>query len=240
MFPEDIKERILAPIGYPVITEDDLEVPFSFLYNNCIVPAMKQYFRYFPIKERTEISVAGSYEIKFPDKYTYSVTDARLHTAQYNNSTDYIRNPFLAERRVQTSSSSNSGSRYNASLDVPDLNHLNRAQRQTSINMNRQYTVNVDEHNRKVTGFVNIGGTLSIEWAKYSDKWDDVTFLQEENVIKLSIANVLDYFGSLRGQETSDIPVTFDADQFTSTAKDLREEVMEAWKQFTKVVAIRK
>ena len=234
---QEVEDRIFSAIGFPVIDETDLEVSLEFLRNNCIYPAMKEYFRYFPIKKRDNVTVSGEFEITFPDLYTYYITNARLHSAGYNNNTSYTGSPFFNERLVNNSG--NYSKYYGGRQDISDILPSLRAEKQTRVNMNRQWTVRVDEQEQKVKGFTNINGTLEVEWAKWSDDWADISFIQEENVIKLAMAYVLDYFGGIRGQETSDIPVQFDADAFMDTAKQLREKVYEVWKAKAKPVVIR-
>ena len=98
----------------------------------------------------------------------------------------------------------------------------------------------VVENQRKIVGFSNTLGTVQITWASWSDDWDNVAFSQQRDVIKLSQAYILTFFGDLRSQDDVDgAPISLNGDKQTERAEKLEGEVMEKWKNKTTTIATR-
>lgn len=241
--PQEVEDRILAPIGYPVIGEEDLEVSFDFLRQTSIWPAMKEYFKYFPVGDRDHISVAGEFEVPFPNENVYGVTDVRLHPGYSYQGTSGSMNPFVAELYIrQDHGFGNNRGRYGTNNDygfssvIPIVEAANKAR----MNNKKRFRVYVDERNSLLKGWTNTAGKLEVHWAEFSTDWSDIKMVYEEDVIDLASANTMIYFGRLRGQEESDLPVQFDAQEFTDTGNQIKEEILERWRAATKVTVIRK
>lgn len=241
--PPEIEDRIFAAIGYPMITEDDLEVTFDFLKDTAVWPAMKEYFKHFPVGDREFHTVSGNFEIPFPSAMTFGVTDSRLHPGYGYQGTAGSTNPFVAELYIrQDPSFANMRGRYGTKNDygmsnvIPIVEAANKA-RQSQAKRTR---IRVDERNNKITGWTNTSGKLEIQWAEMSDNWDDIKMVYEEDVVDLASANIMIYLGRLRGQEQSDLPIQFDAQEFIDTGKEMKEEILQRWRAATKVTLIRK
>lgn len=241
VLPQDIQERIFAPIGYPVISEDDLEVSFDFLNSIAIYPAVREYFKYFPLVDQQFYTVSGNFSIDFPTTFTFGVVDARLHPG-YDYKGINPENPFLAERVINTRPYAQSTGMYGTPYDygmsevIPIAHALKNAKRKFS----KRYRIFPNEQTRVVEGFVNATSQLEVDWASYSENWSDIKYVYQEDVIALSSAYILQYFGRLRSQEETDLPVQFDATEFIDTANTIIEDVMERWRAATKTVVMRK
>lgn len=241
--PQEIEDRIFATIGYPVITENDLEVSFDFLRQTAIWPAMKEYFKYFPVGDREFYTVSGNFEIAFPNADVFGVTDARVHAGYGYQGTAGSTNPFVAEMYIrQDVGFGNVRGRYGTQNDygmssvIPIVEAANKT-RQSQAKRSR---VKADERKRKVIGWTNTSGKLEVQWAETSTNWDDIKSVYEEDVIDFSSANIMMYLGRLRGQEQTDLPVQFDAQDFVDTGREMKTEILERWRAATKVSITRK
>lgn len=239
--PQEVKERILAPIGYPVLSlEEDFEVSYDFLVRTAIHPAMKEYFRYFPIQKQEFYAISSTFEIAFPDPMVYGIADARIHPGTQMQGL-IVRDPntnMIINNDPFASSVGMYGTRndYGMSQVIPLVHSLTQARR----TMRKKFAIRTDEQNRVIKGYTNSSGQLEVSWAYHSKNWSDIKFVYEDDVINLASANVLDYFAKLRGQESSDQPVQFDATEFADTARVIRDDVLERWRAATKVALIRK
>lgn len=237
----DIEERIFAPIGYPLITEEDLEVSFAFLNRTAIYPAVRDYYKYFPLTDHQFYSVSGNFAIPFPTPETYGVVDSRIHSG-YNYKGISPQNPFIADRVVSSQAFPGNQGMYGTRNDygmsevIPIVNALKKARR----SMSKRYRIRVDEQNREVTGYSNMTGQLEIAWASYSLDWTHIKYVYEDDVIALASAYMMQYFARLRSQEESDVPVQFDAAAFQDAAEQIIDDVFTRWRAATKSVMSRK
>lgn len=241
--PLDVQRRVLSYLGFPVITEKDLEITFSFVQELAIWPAMREYFTYFPLIDTDFLSVgSASFEFPFPNQFVYGVTDARVHPS-HTSGTASSSNPFIAERHIREAGNfSGSVGMYGTRNDygMSSVIPLVRAAHKARMVNSKRFRFHVDERNKKISGFTNMPGSLEVSWASFSDNWSDIKMVYEEDVISLSAANTLTYFGRLRGQEQSDLPMQFDSSEFIDTGRQLREDVMDRWRRATKVSLTRK
>jgi hypothetical protein len=235
---EDYNE-ILSSVGYPVITEDDLGVSEEFIKNTLILRPLKNvFFKWFPILERQQVSIGTSFSINFPDENTFGVTDIRL--VPPGSGTSRTGNPLINEAIIKV----RSGGYYNKwgtgnDYGYAQVYETERARVQSAVSINKSLKKIVDYTNRKITGYSNITGELSITWAKYSDDFNDIPHKYKEDVIKLCQSSVLRYFGMLRNQSTSNLPTELDGTEFIDRADELYDDVMTKFKQYSKVVLIR-
>lgn len=232
-------QRILTSVGYPIISESDLGVTPAFIKDHLILPALKEnFFKWFPITESQQISAGTSFSVDFPDENTFGVTDVRL--VVQGRGAIRTGNPLINELNIKVKEGSyqnkwDTGNDYG----YAEVFEMERARAQSVVSTNKSLRKHVDYQNRKVTGYTNVTGDISITWAKHSNDFDDVPFKFKEDVIKLSQSMVLQYFGRLRNQSTSNLPTELDGTDFIDRADELYEEVMQKWRQYTKVVLIR-
>lgn len=233
----DYKE-ILVEVGYPVVSEEDLEFSREDIKDLFIFPAMREYFIWFPKEKETSISITGKFEVPFPDNQTYGIIDSRLNTTASGGAV--TSSPFMNELIFNARSNSSTG-KYGTKNDYgfSEVNYTERAERRAVNDYSKSYKISVDNSEKKVYGYTNVAGELIITWAKYSDNFDDIPFRRKSEVLDLAKAKTLKGFAMLRGQMNTDIGVEFDAAVFEDRARDLEEKTLEKWRSMTKVAIIR-
>lgn len=241
MMPVTIEEkdlkRILKPIGFPFSQFEDLEVTEQDIIDIAVEPALEEYYRWFPIKERSNHTVAGNFTIPFPSLDTYGVTHhAFIRADQEMGST--VTNPFIAERIFNQSSSSRMyGTANDYGMDA--VEDLVRMRKQSRADNARVVTIRTNHDARQVEGYSNVTGRLVIEWASYSLDWSRIPFRRKREVELFASALVLEFLGDLRKQIVDDVGVQFDADSFLQRAEEYKEEVYLSWKNNTHAVLVR-
>jgi hypothetical protein len=231
---------IISRIGYPFVKEEDLEINFNQFKDICILPALQEYYRFFPLVQESVYSVTGSFNIPFPTDGTYGVLDARLSTSR--NGTSQTSNPLINSTFIRTSSGFTGGvygTRYDYELNR--VYHLERFTGQSEVAMYSALKINVNHNNRTLEGFSNIYGKMLVKWASLSSDFNDIDFRRKREVQDLASAYILKYLGELRIQgEMSDLPVAFNGATFIDRGEKLEDKTIEKWQSFTKPVIIRK
>ncbi len=233
-------QRILTAVGYPIINESDLGVTEEFLKDHLILPALKEnFFKWFPITESDQYGIGTSFSIDFPDESTFGVTDVRL--VVQGRGAVRTGNPLINELNIKVKE----GSYYNKwdtgnDYGYAEVFEMERARAQSTVSTNKSLRKHVDYQNRKVTGYSNITGDISITWAKHSNDFENIPFKFKEDVIKLAQSMILQYFGQLRNQTIDNgLPASLDGAEFIDRADELYQEVMTKWRAYTKVVLLR-
>lgn len=228
--------RVLKPIGYPLITDKDIEFTAESVKDLAIWPAMEEYYIWFPIKEITSQRVDTNFSIPFPDDATYGVIDARINVSGYTGISK-TASPFQNELLYKHSTNGKYNTVYDYGFDEVRIAELMKVQANSNFQGTKRIDVNIA--NRTVEGFSNVGGELLITWAKYSTSFNDIPFKRVRDVIKLAQANLMEMVGMLRGQQNNNTNVEFDYEMFIDKAETYREEVLEKFKQFSKVAVLR-
>lgn len=237
--PNDVLTEILVVVGIPVIDITDLEMSSDDIKKLLVFPAMRSYFFWFPIRTQEQIIINEStFSFDFPNATTFGVVDARLSTARYRGM-GITGSPFVNANNIAISSRYNGkyGTQNNYNMNL--VNTYEKMERASIISTNKAFRVQVDEQKRKLTGFTNVTGELSITWADYSENWSDIPYFKFDDVKKLAQVNILRAFGMLRGQQNSDVPNAFNYGLFNDKADDLEKEVMERWHKMSKPVILR-
>jgi hypothetical protein len=232
---------IMSRMGYPFVKETDLEIDFESIKDFCVMPAMLEYYKFFPMLTEALFTVSGSFAIPFPDETTYSATNIRLNTGR--NGQSYTANPLINSTFVRPSTSGTGGGVYgkNLTYGLETVYHIERLEGQSSIDMYKAEKCIVDENIRQVVGFSNVSGKLQINWCKYSTDFNQIPFKRKKEVQDLASAFVLEYFGNLRLQgEMPELPVQFDGQMLIDRADKLKEKVITAWEEFPKICILRK
>lgn len=227
--------EILTPVGYPFVAESDLEFDATEIKQHFILPAMREYFKWFPFTEITAQTVSNRFEIAYPDLTTFGVVDARLNASPPGGTS--VSNPLINELLYTRRSTGRYGIRHN--YDMTQARIIEKMENQSFINYGRAFRVMINKQNRTVTGYTTITGELAITWAKYDSEFSSIPFNHVRDVIKLSQAYLLQGIGELRGQSANNTEVEFNAQNFLDKASKLEEEVMERFKAHTKVVLMR-
>ncbi len=244
-------ENILFEVGVPFIALEELEYTREQLLRNAIWPAMKEYFKWFPIieMETRPMGAGGRFEIDIP---TYAYTAQRVYLVPGFGVDVYSRNPFY-----MSWAQGNSGFGYPGSpvIGAPGTNRnmrrrytdirgfetyiLERAARQGAVNYGKRTRIRINIANKKIIGFVNQIGTLEIEWAVNSHDWSDIPFQRQSEVRDLAKAYVMRGLAMLRQQSPKDIPGVLDVSQFLTRATELEKATLEVWRSATKAVVVR-
>ena len=229
--------RILSAVGYPVVTESDLELSKADIEQNIIEPCVRQYYSWFPLKNIQSYMIsAAEFKFKFPNDNVFGVLDARLNP--YN--TDYGRSssPFLNAINYHQGEVRKYGTRYD--YGMTEANISKRAWDIAQASYLRALRVEVDQNNREVRGFSNDVGEVIITWAETSDDFSKIPWNRKEEVINLCQANLLRLLSMIRGQiSTGTGDVEFNTQLLDDRADKLEEKVMNKWKAMSKVVVMR-
>jgi hypothetical protein len=239
---EKINE-ILSVIGYPVLSLSDIKELGSEeqFKQNIVWPSLRTFFQWFPIVENEEYQISGQFDIDFPDSNTFTVVDSRLNTAGFVARDS--NNPFLNNSiyRSVTSSTGYGGGQYGTmnDYDMAQVRIYQRMERQSNIDLNKAFKVDVDLSNKKVSGFTNVTGRLIIKWGKYSEDFSKVPLRWESDVINLCKSKLLINLAMIRGQMTANIPSNFNYQLFLDEGKRIETEVLKRFKSISKVVLLR-
>lgn len=247
--PDDIFTQILTVMGAPFVTYAlegsdpkgyDLELTKPQIEEFIIKPALREYYRWFPIETYTTQSVSGPFEFPFPTAYVFSARDVRLTTNLMNYGP--TGNALVDERFIQSSGGLYGRGMYGTRNDygMATARISRRVEMQSFIDKNKTFKWHVIENQKKITGFSNVAGTVAITWASWSDSWDYVAFSQQQDVIKLCQGKVLEYFGNLRLQDNvPDAPVELNGQALIDKSEELIKEVYDKWVNFTTPIVFR-
>lgn len=240
--PDNIYHRILTIIGYPIIEENDLGMTEDQIKDLLILPPMKSvYFAYFPKISRKSYTVSSTFSVDFPDEYTFSIKDARINTRPYHGG-GKVANPLINELNIRIRQSGSMGmNMWGTENDYgySQVKVYESMERQAYIESDRATRIYVNYDERKLEGYTNTYGDLSVDWAQYSNDWTHVRFQHEEELIKLAQAYIAEYFGNLWGMDNANVPNELDGGDLLSKGEDLRQEVMEKWAARAKPVILR-
>lgn len=232
--------EILKEVGYPVVTLDVLPYTMDDLKNLFIWPAMRDYFKHFPIMHYSYIQAGGDFSVDFPTADTFDLVDARLNS---NVETTPVPtgNPFVDSGQIITQGYSySSGNKYGTrnNYGLPMTYHDNRAQYQGIKLAFAASRFNVDVQNRTVSGYVNVGGKVNFTWARYSNNFASIPFVKETDVLQLASSYLLRNFGNMmimRASETNEL----DGATLVDRADVIEEKIITKWNETTKPVVIR-
>lgn len=232
--------EIMTELGFPILELDE-DFPYTTeqIKSLAIWPAMKEYYRWFPKTIIKEYPVTGNFSIDFPSEDTYYIVDASLN-ANGIASGGITSDPFANAMNIQQSSSRTSGmygTRYDYSISTAF--HSKRAEINAMGNSQNAFRIDVHEEERKVSGYSNIGGRLTIVWACIGYNYNNISFRRIDEVKKLASANLLRMLGGLIEMQASDTINELDGANLIDRAEDLEKEVLEKWQNTTKPVVIR-
>ncbi|MDA3854774.1 MAG: hypothetical protein PF569_00845 [Candidatus Woesearchaeota archaeon] len=235
-------EYVLSILGYPLIDPTTVSLPYNqtTIENYAILPAMKEYFKWFPIREIQSIAIGAGAEgiVEFPDDFTYSVVHHAFTSQADTLGNNYPSgNPFVTQMSVMKSSYSSFGTRYNYGMNsiTGSLKSADDVQR----NSNRITRFDTDETNRVVTYFCNEPGYVDIEWAKWSEDFNKIPWNKQKEVLELAQAETLLWVVRVLSQSNPELPTEFNYDDMRTEGEDIKKRLLIKWKEYTKAVAIR-
>lgn len=227
--------EILTELGYPFVSEEDIEFTRSDIENYFILPAMREYFRWYPVTTEQSVPVSGRFSVPFEDLFTFGIVDARVNNDPSGSGA--TGNPLINELTYKHTGSGRYGTRNDYDLTVARI--YERMEAQGFINHGRSIKIKVDRKNRRVTGYSNLTGDLIITWAKWDNEFNVIPYNHINEVIALSKAYTLRKVAMLRGQQASNTEIEFNYDMFMQRADELEEGIIEKWRNHTKVVVMR-
>ena len=240
----------LKCLGYPFISESELEYTRSQITSLAIKPALQRYFKYFPktiIKTYPVVPGKQGDEV-FPDG-AYDIIHFSLQQAGQGMNGASIGNPLLYywSETVPNAMSSGFGTYANSGksaltnssgLDV----YLNgRALRQALTNYGRRVHVRKErmEDGKYHALFTSTtAGTAEIHYAVQTLDFNDVELARRPEVLKLCEAEIKLLFGNLRRQIKGDIPAMYDYSKWVEEANQTIKDVEENFQNIVKYSSV--
>jgi hypothetical protein len=243
--PPPIISRVMAEVGFPVVSFEDLGITENDALELFIFPAMQYYFAYNPKQIKTSHKINGTVEIPFPNENVFGILQARIAIEGSNSvlegtgiggSLQY--NPFRPQRSLGLQGG-NRWNPYDNPYYRPEVYLSERITRMSYISLSKAGNMEIDRDARVLRGFSSIGGELVVTWAECSSDWKDVRFEFEGDVVNLAKAHALRYFGMLNTQMDPNAGVQMNGDVFITRANEMEEKVFERFRDRTKVVVSR-
>jgi len=245
---DDDFTKILIEAGVPFINIEELEFTREQILQNMILPAVQEYFKWFPIITVGRYGLSDTnFSIPIPN---YAFTAVRAYVNPGYPISNVQGNPLIRYFDEVLMSISPRGA-----FSTPNLNSsrrqgfvdtqsyatyiLERAARQGIINYGSRTRIRIYIQEGKVVGYSTKRGVLEIEWGSMSNKWEDIPFNRRFEVRDLCKANVLRAFAMLRMQAKSDLPGIIDYSQFLTRADILEQKTIELWQVSTKAAIVR-
>lgn len=239
---------MLIEAGVPFININELEFTRDQIIATMIYPAIRTYYKWFPIISMGRYPLADTnFNIPIP---AYAFTAQRAYINPGYPISNIQGNPLIRYFDEVLMSISPRGA-----FSTPNLNSsrrqgfvdtqsyatyiLERAARQGIINYGTRTRVRIYIQQGMVLGYTTKRGVLEIEWAMMSNQFTDIPFNRQDEVRDLCKAYILRAFAMLRLQAKSDMPGVIDYTEFLNRAKELEERVTTLWQDASKPAVIR-
>lgn len=240
--------QILSDVGVPFINVPELEFTRDQIINTMIYPAVKVFYKWFPITVMARYPLADTnFNIPIP---SYAFTAQRAYINPGFPISNIQGNPLIRYFDEVLMSISPRGA-----FSTPNLNSsrrqgfvdtqsyatyiLERAARQGIINYGTRTRIRIYVQQRQVIGYTTKRGVLEIEWGMMSNQWTDIPFNRLDEVRDLCKAYVLRAFAMLRMQAKTDMPGIVNYQEFLTRADKLEERTLELWQAMSKPAIIR-
>ena len=250
----------LKPLGFPFITEEELEYTREEILKYAIKPALEEYFHWIPHTSVTEISASSSeMNVVMPSdaycvvglslqQYGSSVTGNNLSPLWYA-----VEQTMYGSYNFSSLTGTYTGS--NPYTNTSSLSSMlgNRATSQAIINLNRRvhyegpYTIETKTlaeqlgssiGERYIKVYANTQGTFNIWWGVHSLNFNDVEFAHRTRVIEYSQACVKELFGNLRSLAKTNINGQIDYSGWLTEAKETKKTIQDEWKKMVKAAGV--
>jgi len=238
---DDYINEIISILGYPLLNfeDDDFELDKDDIKTLVITPTLREFYKWFPLPVYEEQYISGSFSIDFPSDAVYNVIDARLNAnaiSGIQNANPFV-NSFNYTNNYSIQGYNKFGTPY--SYGYENSNIIEKSLQYTKMNVDRSFKCKANLFTRKLEGYTNRQGVLSITWASFSWDFSNIPFDRINEVIMLCQVNLLDKIISIRKQQNSDLPTDFDISYFEKIRDDYKIEVLDKWKKLSKVVILR-
>lgn len=236
---------ILAEVGVPFISYDELEYSRQTIIDVMIKPALQEYFKWFPKVEVVTypISTTSAVEHEFPTG-AYDVIHVGINQGLAQGSTSNILLRYFDEVIWGANSpyTGHMGGRNSPHTRTGDWGSMmmDRAARQSMINYATRVHHRVISKNGKkyLSCYTNKLGHLQVHYAMQSLDWNEISFARLPEARRLATAYVLRNLGMLRSQGKADIPGTADYSTWASRGDEIYKEVISEWQELVRYSGI--
>jgi len=237
--PLEVINQVLSEVGFPIVTYEDLKITEKDVLDLFVRPAMQRYFAHNPNQYKTTQNIQQNvkFELPFPTDDTFGVLAARV--ALIGTSNVPAKFNIFREYRHRSIYGSSRNNVYDNPYYTREVKLAEQAANFSYINLSRTGNMEIDRTGRMLRGFSTIPGELVITWARCSNKWADVRFEHESDVIDLAKAYALRYFGLIRSQMDANTGVSLNGDTLLTRADAIEEKIKEKWEGRTKVTIMR-
>jgi len=248
IIPEIELERILSECGVPFIRIEELEYTREQIIALAVVPAVQEFYSYFPIIEEQYLGNYGPGQeflipfipYAFNGVVYYTIGNGGAGTNPgYSNAF-----AFMGEQYAIGGMGMGGSGRYGRGVSYPnkvapgwtglgirEANFMGRQLQQAWTNLMRKertHTVYKDGK-RYLHGFSTIGGSLNCKWCKWNNNWDAIDFEQLKDVRRLATAYIMRNLAAIRCQVKSDSPANIDYSLFSQRADAIEDKITEKW-----------
>lgn len=246
----------LKPVGYPFITEEELEYTREEITKMAIKPALEEYFHWIPNTRPTETEATSSEMLVPMPSDAYCVVGLSLQQYGSNVSGNILSPLFYGVEQSLYGSynfSTMTGT-YTGSTPFTNTNTMTsllsgRQAAQAMINLNRRvhyegpYTIDTkalaDQLKSSIGGkyikvYANDNGIFNVWWGIQTLDFNDVEFAERTRVIEYAQACVKELFGSIRSLARTEIPGQIDYSRWATEAATTKEKIRDAWRHMVK------
>lgn len=229
--------RVTKVIGQPFLRDDELEYSREAIIRLSIEPAMRTYYKYYPIEREEVYPISGEFDILIPDMAYNAVS--------WTNKGGYGGMPYTPSSvlagYIGLSTTKDVGITYNK----PVPGYTGRSTGESRVNtyldnatlINTLRTLGARERSNVVrkddglhlVGYSNMTSNLNIVWLCWSKYFDDVYFEDYETVIRFLQASVMSDFGAIRNALRQDSNIPLDAQRLIQTGEQQRAKIIEDW-----------
>ncbi len=237
--------EIMSEFGFPVLDFSDMpfgdtdETSKSYIKEKFLWPALRNFYRHWPIPEYAEYAIDSNFSVDFPSIDVFDVVDAKLNTNEISSGTP-IGEPFVDASSVFSTNwrfSQKYGSAY--SYGMEQAYHPRRAEYNAMKLAQAAFRFKTNKQGRQITGYSNVAGRITVTWAKYSMDWDDVPFKFYDDMIDLAKSYIFRGWGAMLSLNSTSLDNELDPSYMLERADDLKEAVQERWNNITKPIVIR-
>lgn len=258
----DTYEQILSVLGYPYITEEELEYNRDEITRLVLKPCLETYYKFFPRRETHVYPATGSVqEYEYPSN-AYAVVGWQVIQSggSINGQGGEITNTLLRYADLVNSGliysmggassgySTLTGNYINSmyppktSINTPGSYVLQRASMQAMINYNNRDKVDTvlkkdDEgHVKRFVRFYSnkIGASCEVTFGCKDNSFESVEFARKQELIKLCQAHLKLFFANLRSQAKPISGNIVDYKEWKQEATNDIKEVTELWQSLVK------
>ena len=254
---------IITCLGYPYISEEELEYSRKEICEYSISQALDCYYRYFPRRVKyTYPASTGITEVPMPtncyDILGFQIIQSPGALDSNGNYTGEVTNTLLRYIDLLSVNGGGSGnlmggyagltgnyySMYPPQTSTGNIGSftLGRSSQQAFINYSHRHYIDkilkTDENGNSqyyIRFYTNkVGSTVEIEFAEFDRNYNHVEQARKSEMLKLSQAYVMLLFGRLRSQAKPLTNNTVDYSNWVKEAQEQIKEVTDFWQQFVK------